>query len=219
MDFQRNNNTDYMFSVLTSPKITQMRRGCIPQMTPQQAAGLLGSWIVETGDPTLQNLDVVEKNARAGRGLSQYTGVRRGPYDRARSAALSSGLDPNQASWQMQYFADEYSGKYDQQGKSLIGWTKSLDQLPPNLSSADYAELITGSAARGQGYFRPGVPHTDRRRKAADQVFQAYSQPAAPLKIPKAKLQPIEKKKSPGGLMGVLSDVVEGLGIPLPRMQ
>ena len=119
----------------------------------------------------------------------------------------------------MQYFADEYSGKHDQQGKSLIGWTRSLEQLPPNLSSADYAELITGSAARGQGYFRPSVPHADRRRKAADQVFKAYSQPATPLTIPKAQLKPIEKKKSPGGVLGVLSDVVQGLGIPLPRMQ
>jgi hypothetical protein len=63
------------------------------------------------------------------------------------------------------------------------------------------------------------VPHADRRRKAADQVFQAYSQPAPPLTIPKAKLKPIEKKKSPGGFMGVVSDVAESLGIPLPRMQ
>lgn len=215
MDFQRNNNTDYMFSVLTSPRITQMSGGRIPQMTPQQAAGLLGSWIVETGDPSLQNLDVIERNANAGRGLSQYTGVRRGPYDRARSAAVSSGLDPNQASWQMQYFADEYAGKYDQQGKSLIGWTRSLDQLPPNLTSADYAELITGSAAKGQGYFRPSVPHTDRRRKAADQVFNAYNQPVSPLAIPKTKPKPVNK--SQGGFMGVMSNVMESLGIPIQR--
>ena len=107
MDFQRNENTDYMFSVLTSPKITEMSQGRIQQMTPQQAAGLLGSWMVETGDPSLKKLDVVETQGGAGRGLSQYTGVRRIPYDRARAAALSSGLDPNQASWQMQYFADE----------------------------------------------------------------------------------------------------------------
>jgi hypothetical protein len=217
MDFQRNENTDYMFSVLTSPKITEMSRGRIQPMSPQQAAGLLGSWMVETGDPTLRNLDVVEKQAGAGRGLSQYTGVRRIPYDRARAAALSSGLDPNQASWQMQYFADEYSGKYDQQGRSLIGWTRSLEQLPPNLSSGDYAELITGSAAKGQGYFRPGVPHVDRRRQAAQQVFKAYNQPAKPKNIPTPAVAKDKPKQK--GFLGAITDAVQRLGIPLRRRQ
>jgi hypothetical protein len=217
MDFQRNENTDYMFSVLTSPKITEMSRGRIQQMSPQQAAGLLGSWMVETGDPSLKKLDVVETQGGAGRGLSQYTGVRRIPYDRARAAALSSGLDPNQASWQMQYFADEYSGRYDQQGRSLIGWTRSLDQLPPNLSSGDYAELITGSASKGQGYFRPGVPHTDRRRQAAQQVFKAYSQPAQPKSIPTPTLSKDKPKQE--GFLGAIKDVVQRLGIPLQRRQ
>jgi len=217
MDFQRNENTDYMFSVLTSPKITEMSQGRIQQMSPQQAAGLLGSWMVETGDPSLKKLDVVETQGGAGRGLSQYTGVRRIPYDRARSSALSAGLDPNQASWQMQYFADEYSGRYDQQGRSLIGWTRSLDQLPPNLSSGDYAELITGSASKGKGYFRPSVPHLDKRRKAAQQVFNAYSQPAKPQPIPTPT--PTKDKPKQEGFLGVISDVVKRLGIPLRDRQ
>lgn len=214
MDFQRNENTDYMFSVLTSPKITEMSQGRIQQMSPQQASGLLGSWIVETGDPSLKKLDVVETQGGAGRGLSQYTGVRRIPYDRARAAALSSGLDPNQASWQMQYFADEYSGRYDQQGRSLIGWTRSLEQLPPNLSSGDYAELITGSASKGQGYFRPGVPHIDKRRQAAQQVFKAYSKPSKPQNIPTPT--PTKDKPRQEGFLGVISNAAKRLGIPLP---
>lgn len=177
MNFKRNSNTDYIFKVLTSKKITEMSGGRIPQMTPQQAAGLMGSWAVETGDPTFNNLDVVEKQAKAGRGLSQYTGVRRIPYDRARNEALAQGVDPNSAEWQMQYFADEYAGKYDQNGRSLIGWTKSLETLQPGMSPADYAQQITGSAAEARGYFRPGVPHTDRRRAAAEAIYQAYNAP------------------------------------------
>lgn len=174
MNFKRNRNTDYLFNTLTSNKINQMSAGRIPKMSPQQASGLIGSWMVETGDPTLQNLDVVEKVAGAGRGLSQYTGTRRIPYDLQRSQALSQGVDVNSPEWQLQYFADEYSGKFDQQGRSLIGWTQNLERAPQNLSPAEYAQYYTGSAQEGTGYFRPGVPHTERRRQAAEQVFKAY---------------------------------------------
>ena len=202
MDFKRNKNTDFMFNTLTSDKITKMSNGRIPKMSPEAAAGLIGSWIVETGDPTLTNLDVVEKQAKAGRGLSQYTGTRRIPYDKARYNALQTGVDPNSAEWQMQYFADEYSGKYDQDGRSLIGWTRALENLKPGMKAADYAEQITGSAAAGKGYFRPGVPHTDRRRAAAEAVFQAYGvRPPTPeattLSIPQIKQgPPVQQQQS-----------------------
>lgn len=175
MPFQRNKNTDYIYNTLTSDKITQMSGGRIPKMTPEQAAGLIGSWVVETGDPTLQNLDVVERQAKAGRGLSQYTGVRRIPYDRARADALAAGQDPNSAEWQMQYFADEYAGKFDQDGRSLIGWTKAFENAPAKLTPEQYARHYTGSAAEGMGYFRPGVTHQDRRAAAAKAVYEAYS--------------------------------------------
>ena len=72
MEFKKSPNADYIYQTLTSDSITKMSGGKIPKMTPEQASGLMGSWIVETGDPSLTNLDVVEKNARAGRGLSQY---------------------------------------------------------------------------------------------------------------------------------------------------
>jgi len=182
MPFQRNANTDYMYAVLTSPQITRMSNGRIPQMTPAQAAGMIGSWAVETGDPTFMKLDVVEKVAGAGRGLSQYTGTRRIPYDNARAQALQRGIDPNSMQWQMQYFADEYAGKFDQNGRSLSGWTRQFEQAPQGLTAADYAQYYTGSAAEGKGYFRPGVPHTERRRALAEEVFKAYgqSQPTMP---------------------------------------
>lgn len=227
MDFDRNENTDYIYNTLTSDRITQMSNGRIPKMSPQQAAGLIGSWIVETGDPTLSNLDVVEHNAGAGRGLSQYTGVRRIPYDRARAAALSSGLDPNKATWQMQYFADEYSGKYDQQGRSLVGWTRNLERAPQGRSPAEYADYYTGSAREGRGYFRPGVPHTSRRKKAAEQVFRAYQQkpqqqmaiPDKPKPLPKPQMaipqKPTAPPKPPSNpLSGIISPLLNVLGIP-----
>lgn len=179
--FIRNANTDYIFNTLTSPSITRMSDGKIPQMTAQQAAGLMGSWAVETGDPSFQNLDVVESVAGAGRGLSQYTGARRQAYDRI---ANQAGSGANNAKFQMQYFADEYAGKYDRNGASLVGYTRVFENAPKSGSAADYARYYTGSASSGQGYFRPSVPHFDKRSKSADSIFQAYGGQNLQLNVP-----------------------------------
>lgn len=162
-------NTDYIFKALTDGTVSKMTANRIPKMTPSQAAGLVGSWIIETGRPGLQNLDVVEQGSGRGRGLSQYTGVRRGPYDQAVSAARAAGKDPNSAQWQLEYFAKEYLNK------DLIGWTKVFENAPKSGSPADYAKYYTGSAQQGSGYFRPGTPHWDRRMQAAMEVFKHYS--------------------------------------------
>lgn len=191
-----------------------MSGGRIPKMSPQQASGLIGSWMVETGDPTLQNLDVVETVGGAGRGLSQYTGTRRIPYDYQRSQALSQGVNVNSPEWQLQYFADEYAGKFDQQGRSLIGWTQNLERAPLNLSAAEYAQYYTGSAQEGRGYFRPSVPHLDKRRQAAQQVFNAYQQQqqqAPQLTIPKPKQPKPTPNTNP--LSIIIDPVIDFLGI------
>ena len=183
---------DYLFSALTSNTISKMSDGKIKPMSREQASGLIGSWIVETGNPKLQNLDVVERGAGAGRGLSQYTGPRRIAYDKARQIAISKGQDPNTPQWQLNYFVSEYVGKHDPApGKSLIGWTRIFENAPAKGSAADFAKYFTGSAASGQGYFRPGVPHTESRANAAQQVFNLYGtarpasiQPTAPAAKP-----------------------------------
>ena len=163
-------NINYLFGALTTDKITKMSGGRIPKMTKEQ-----GSWIIETGNPTLSNLDVVEKGSGAGRGLSQYTGPRRQAYDAARAQAIAAGQNPNSAQWQLQYFVNEYSGKHDPApGKSLIGWTRVFENAPAKGSAADFAQYYTGSAASGSGYFRPGVPHTESRADAASQVMRLY---------------------------------------------
>lgn len=162
-------NTDYIFKALTDGTVSKMTANRIPKMTAAQAAGLVGSWIIETGRPGLQNLDVVEQGSGRGRGLSQYTGVRRGPYDQAVAAARAAGKDPNSAQWQLEYFAKEYLNK------DLIGWTRVFENAPKSGSPADYAKYYTGSAQQGTGYFRPGVPHWDRRMQAAMEVFKHYT--------------------------------------------
>ena len=168
-------NINYLFGALTSDKVAKMSGGRIPKMTKEQASGLIGSWIIETGNPTLSNLDVVEKGAGEGRGLSQYTGARRTAYDSARAQAIASGQNPNSAQWQLQHFVNEYSGKHDPApGKSLSGWTRVFENAPAKGSAADFAQYYTGSADSGTGYFRPGVPHTESRADAAGQVMRLY---------------------------------------------
>lgn len=169
------------WTYLTSGQAAKDSGGKLPKFTPQQAAGLIGSWIVETGRPNLKGLDVVEKGAGLGRGLSQYTGERRIAYDRARASALKTGQDPNSIQWQLKYFVQEYMGKHDlKPGASLSGWTRVFENSPAKGSPEFFAKYFTGSAATGTGYFRPSEPHLDRRQNAANQVYKLFSSPPPP---------------------------------------
>lgn len=182
---QITDNVRFLFGALTGDMIEKLSGGKIKKMTPQQAAGLIGSWVVETGKPGLQNLDVVERGRGLGRGISQYTGARRSAYDRARQNALARGENPNTAQWQLKYFIDEYTGKHDPRpGASLIGYTRVLESAPKTLNPAQAAQYYTGSAAAGKGYFRPSEPHVERRAAAAQQIFNALSAPPKPAAPP-----------------------------------
>lgn len=147
-----------IWQILTSPIIEQMSGGLITRFTREQAAGMMANWMAESG-PNFSNLDVVEKgNNQAGRGLSQYTGVRRTAYDSFRKQALAAGKNLNDATTQIQYFVDEYLGKYDKlAGGSLSGWSKAFENRPQDKSAAEYTEYFMDS------YFRPGTPHFDKR--------------------------------------------------------
>lgn len=216
-------NINYLMGALTSSVIEKMSGGKIKRLSPKAAAGLIGSWIVETGSKDLSKLDVVEKVAGAGRGLSQYTGARRTAYDLARAKALRTGANPNSVQWQLQYFVDEYTGKHDKAagGKSLIGWTRSLENLPNFKSARDAAKHFTDN------YFKPGVPHLDRRMQEADRVLGAKGDggPLGDIQLnPNAKPQdlnipqvqefkaPTNKPLNPAQL---IQESVKGLGIQI----
>lgn len=209
---------EYLWKFLTSDQVTKASKGKIKPMTREQAAGLIGSWIVETGKASLSGLDVVEAGAAAGRGLSQYTGVRRAAYDRARAAALAKGENVNSAQWQARYFAQEYAGQHDR-GGSLSGWTQVFEKAPPKGSPEDFARYYTGSADAGQGYFRPGVPHTESRQHAAKQVYSLFppaaaaDKPPAAASAPKpAARKPVAPKPSRPGWENMLAIPGQGLG-------
>jgi hypothetical protein len=162
--------SDQIYDILTSDRIATLSRGRIRRMTPVQASALMGCWIVETGSPALDRLDVIERaNGQKGRGLGQYTGPRRVAYDRAIHRARSQGHRIDSPAWQLSYFAQEYLGLHDPApGRSLIGWTRTFERFRAS-SIPDAVHYLTRT------YFRPSVPHMDRRIQAAMEVHHHYT--------------------------------------------
>ena len=182
--FGATNNVRRAYDFLTGDGIVDRSGGSLQSMTPEAASGLIGNWVVETGSPDLTNLDVVERNNnQAGRGLSQWSHSRRGPYDAARDAAIKAGVDPNSMDFQLGYFVDEYTGKHDGDGGSLIGWTESVE----NHGQSD--NLTAATTGFQNDYFRPTTPHQQRRIQAAQRVHAQMTapqpvQPTAPAPTP-----------------------------------
>ena len=189
-------NIDEALKYLTSKQVENDSGGKIKPLTEKQAAGLIGSFIVETGSADLSELDVVERgNNNAGRGLSQYSHARRGPYDQARQKQLDSGKDPNDIKFQLKYMAEEYGGKHDRDGKSLSGWTKSFENIP------DDVEKSTKHFTKK--FFRPSKPHLDRRIKAAKSIVlggskspEMVTKPSATKKTKSSMPKPTPKRTS-----------------------
>jgi hypothetical protein len=159
-------NLQSWLTFLCGPDVERISRGKIKPLTPAEACGFIGCIIVETGRPLLDKLDVVEAGSGAGRGAMQYTGVRRVAYDKAAAAAIAKGIDPNSNAWQQQYFAEEYAGLHDPPQGSLIGWTKVFED---RLSGMDPSRAAAYWTAH---YFRPGVPHIERRQQEAQRVWE-----------------------------------------------
>ena len=164
-------NIQSWLTFLAGPTVQEQSQGKIKPLTAEEACGFIGCIIVETGRPLLDRLDVLEAGSGNGRGAMQYTGVRRTSYDKARSVAIAKNIDPNSNAWQQQYFAEEYDGRHDPLQGSLIGWTRIFEQRPAGMDPARAAAYWTGSAATKTGYFRPGVPHLDRRQAEAQRIW------------------------------------------------
>ncbi len=166
-------NIRYAHDFLTGDGIVDRSDGALQSMSPEAASALIGNWAVETGSPNLENLDVVEKdNGQAGRGISQFSHSRRGPYDAARDAAIKAGIDPNSMDFQLGYAVDEYTGKHDPApGQSLSGWTKAFE------THGQSDDLNAATAGFQDDYFRPSTPHADRRLEAAQRVHTFMTKP------------------------------------------
>jgi hypothetical protein len=164
-------NLQHWLSFFCSSAVTEASLGVIKPLSDEEACGFLGCMVIETGEPELENLDVIEAGSGAGRGAMQYTGVRRTAYDAARLHAIAEGIDPNSNGWQEQYFAEEYAGLHDPPEGSLIGWTRVFEDRPHKMDPAAAAAYWTGSAAAAEGYFRPGTPHLEGRQAEAQRIW------------------------------------------------
>ncbi len=164
-------NLQHWLAYFTGPAVTAGSNGRIEPLTAAEACGMIGSMIVEVGELYLDELDKIEYVARAGRGVMQWTGVRRTAYDNAREQAITAGIDPNTNDWQQQFFGEEYAGLHDPPQGSLIAWTRIFEDRPAGMDPEQAADYWTGSAAERRGYFRPGVPHTDRRMEQARRLW------------------------------------------------
>jgi hypothetical protein len=168
---QAHANLQHWLDFFCGSAVTEASLGVIQPLTPEEACGFIGCMVVESGEPELNNLDVIEAGSGAGREAMQYTGVRRTAYDAARLQAIAEGIEPNSNGWQEQYFAEEYAGLHDPPEGSLSGWTRVFEDRPHGMDPAEAAAYWTGSAAAAEGYFRPGKPHTERRQAEAQLIW------------------------------------------------
>ncbi len=166
---------------------------------PEFAASWLGQAIVETGNEDLSDLDVVEKGTGKGRGMFQYTGSRRRPYDRARAQALQQGRNPNDINWQIDYALnqDNPALNFDRLREGLTDpktnytfeprWGTASGRTPTGERYDDrYADANSLMKAYGNDkiggysralageYTRPGRHHLDRRKKMSRHIIKMY---------------------------------------------
>ena len=168
--------------------------------TQNLSAAWLGQAAVETGNYDLKDLDVVEGGSGAGRGMFQYTGSRRWPYDKARRQSLNRGQDPNSMEWQIDYALnqDNPAMNLDAMRQGLTDpnqdykfnprWGTATGVSPTgqpygnrfqtaNQLMAAYGKDKIGGYSRAMAgeYTRPGTIHLDRRMQASKHYFRMYN--------------------------------------------
>ena len=164
-------NVEIVHDAFSSSDMSNRSGGSIKPMSSEGASSMAGNYVVETGDPTLRNTDVVEKDAKKGRGIAQYTAARRGPYDQAREEHLAVGGDPNDIQFQLDYAGSEYDGKRDPTpGASLSGYTRSLS------GETDGMNVRQATTHLRKDFFRPSEPHNERRVQAAERIYKQIKQ-------------------------------------------
>ena len=181
----RSQQMDTAIRMLTDGTFSKMTNRKVPAFSLEQAAALVGNAMHETGSPNLTKTDVVEAGSGAGRGMMQYTGERRTAYDRANPG--------NDIKRQLEYAAKEYTGKYDPGGRSLVGYTRSLETTPRR-------DVVAATNHLLENYFRPADPTASRQERVnnAKQVLKIYQQ----LTKPKAQEKP--KPAKPNALSSIL---------------
>lgn len=123
-------------------------------ITDEQVSGIFGNFAVETGYfKLLQEVNPVVKGSRGGYGWAQWTGPRRVAYE--------------------QWCAEnKYDPSADDTNYAYVVWelknteTKALRMLKLTKTPKSAAETFCAH------YERPGIPHIDKRIKAAEEAFK-----------------------------------------------
>lgn len=130
-------------------------------MTPQQAAGVVGSLAFESGGfRTLQEQGVPY---RGGWGYAQWTGPRRTAFD---NWVRQNGLDPS--SYEANY------GFLSQEFRDPL-FSRWLQPVYGATDTASAARDFTGSADAATGFLRPGIPHIEQRIGEAQAVLDSWT--------------------------------------------
>lgn len=129
-------------------------------LTKEQVAGIFGNFAVETGYFTLmQEVKPLVKGSKGGWGWAQWTGPRRRAFEKW---ADGRGLDRAADETNYAYVVYELNG--GPESKALIALRKCT-------TAKSAAEIFCAK------YERPGIPHLDKRIKAAEQALKILNQP------------------------------------------
>tara|TARA_R110002153_G_scaffold267078_1_gene430886 strand:+ start:195 stop:1094 length:900 start_codon:yes stop_codon:yes gene_type:complete len=131
-----------------------------------QAAAFVGNLAVETDQfKTLQEYNPTVEGSRGGYGFAQWTGPRRVAYEKF---AKDNNLDPT-----------SYEANYSFLKLELTtNMPETIGNIGVNTASRlkDKQDLQSASDFVTEYFLRPGVPHTDKRRAAAQRVLDLVSE-------------------------------------------
>jgi hypothetical protein len=96
---------------------------------------------------------------------------------------------------QLRYMAEEYAGKHDPGGRSLIGYTRALENVPDDTRKATDHYLVN--------YFKPAAPSQSRNARIGNalQIEHLYSDPTPKVTPPPAP--PAVANKSALSIFGI----------------
>lgn len=125
-------------------------RGLIQRgLAPHIAAGIAGNLEVESGfDPAINEIAPLVEGSRGGFGLAQWTGPRRRQYEQF---AQTRGADLADTDTQLDFLLWELGNSERRAG----------ERLSQAKTAEDAARIFSND------FLRPGIPHLDRRIKAA----------------------------------------------------
>lgn len=136
------------------------------EFSDTQAAAFVGNLAVETDQfKTLQEYKPTVKGSRGGYGFAQWTGPRRVAYEKF---AKDNKLDPSSYEANYSFLKQELTTNIPETIGSIgVNTTRDLKDKQDLKSASDFVTDY---------FLRPGVPHKDKRRLAAQNVLDLVSE-------------------------------------------